>query len=76
MTTVMLVDDSATMLMSLESILTKAGYAAETAGHGKEALDKLSKGLAIAQVAEHLGWRNPAGGLAVSYTRTGSSPPT
>ncbi|MEU4621483.1 hypothetical protein AB0G04_16110 [Actinoplanes sp. NPDC023801] len=37
MTTVMLVDDSATMLMSLKAILTKAGYAVETAGHGKEA---------------------------------------
>lgn len=45
MTTVMLVDDSATMLMSLKSILTKAGYTVETAGHGKEALDKLNKGV-------------------------------
>src|ERR1044071_6749130 len=45
MTTVMLVDDSATMLMSLKSILTKAGYSVETAGHGKEALDKLGKGV-------------------------------
>jgi two-component system chemotaxis response regulator CheY len=45
MTTVMLVDDSATMLMSLKSILTKAGYTVETAAHGKEALDKLGKGV-------------------------------
>ncbi|GAA2624601.1 response regulator [Dactylosporangium fulvum] len=45
MTTVMLVDDSATILMSLKSILTKAGYAVETAGHGREALDKLGGGL-------------------------------
>ena len=45
MTTVMLVDDSATMLMSLKSILTKAGFTVETAGHGKEALDKLGKGV-------------------------------
>src|SRR5690348_13297931 len=45
MTTVMLVDDSATMLMSLKSILTKAGFSVETAGHGKEALDKLGKGV-------------------------------
>ncbi|GIF10312.1 response regulator [Actinoplanes teichomyceticus] len=45
MTTVMLVDDSATMLMSLKAILTKAGYAVETAGHGKEALDKLGRGV-------------------------------
>ena len=45
MTTVMLVDDSATMLMSLKSILTKAGYTVETAGHGKEAMEKLAKGV-------------------------------
>ena len=45
MTTVLLVDDSATMLMSLKAILSKAGYAVETAGHGKEALDKLGKGI-------------------------------
>jgi two-component system, chemotaxis family, chemotaxis protein CheY len=45
MTTVLLVDDSATMLMSLKSILTKAGYAVETAGHGKDAMDKLGKGI-------------------------------
>ncbi|WP_433618395.1 response regulator [Dactylosporangium sp. CA-139114] len=45
MTTVMLVDDSATMLMSLKTILTKAGYQVETAGHGREALDKLNTGL-------------------------------
>ena len=45
MTTVMLVDDSATILMSLKSILTKAGFTVETAGHGKEALDKIGKGL-------------------------------
>jgi len=45
MTTVLLVDDSATMLMSLKSILTKAGFAVETAGHGKEALARLSSGV-------------------------------
>ena len=45
MTTVMLVDDSATMLMSLKLILTKAGYGVETAAGGKEALGKLTGGL-------------------------------
>jgi two-component system chemotaxis response regulator CheY len=45
MTTVLLVDDSATMLMSLKTILTKAGFAVETAGHGKEAMGKLGTGL-------------------------------
>ena len=45
MTTVMLVDDSATMIMSLKMILTKAGYGVETAADGKEALGKLAGGL-------------------------------
>jgi two-component system chemotaxis response regulator CheY len=45
MTTVMLVDDSTTILMSLKMILVKAGYAVETAGDGKEALGKLTGGL-------------------------------
>lgn len=45
MKTVMLVDDSATILMSLTSILTKAGFAVETAGHGQEALAKVVGGL-------------------------------
>jgi two-component system, chemotaxis family, chemotaxis protein CheY len=45
MATVMLVDDSATMLMSLKAILVKAGYAVETAADGKLALSKLTGGL-------------------------------
>jgi two-component system chemotaxis response regulator CheY len=45
MTTVLIVDDSATMLMSLKAILTKAGYSVESAVHGKDALEKLSKGV-------------------------------
>jgi two-component system chemotaxis response regulator CheY len=45
MATVLLVDDSTTMLMSLTSILKKAGYTVETAGHGKEALDKIGRGV-------------------------------
>ena len=45
MKTVMLVDDSATMLMSLKTILTKSGFAVETAGDGREGLDKVTKGL-------------------------------
>ncbi len=45
MKTVMLVDDSATILMSLTSVLTKAGYGVETARHGQEALDKVAKGI-------------------------------
>ena len=45
MTTVMLVDDSATMLMSLKTILTKSGFAVETAADGREGLEKVQKGL-------------------------------
>jgi two-component system, chemotaxis family, chemotaxis protein CheY len=45
MTTVMLVDDSPTMLMSIKSILTKQGLAVETAADGQEALDRVKSGL-------------------------------
>jgi two-component system chemotaxis response regulator CheY len=45
MKTVMLVDDSATILMSLKSILSKAGFSVETAAHGAEALAKVTGGL-------------------------------
>ncbi len=45
MTMIMLVDDSRTILMSLTSVLTKAGYRMETAGNGREALDKVTAGL-------------------------------
>lgn len=38
---IFLVDDSATILMSMNSILTQAGYQVETAANGEEALQKL-----------------------------------
>ncbi len=44
MKTVMLVDDSPTILMSMESILTKAGYNVAKASDGTEALGKLRAG--------------------------------
>jgi two-component system, chemotaxis family, chemotaxis protein CheY len=43
--TILIVDDSATMLMSLNSILSMGGYEVETATNGKLALDKLQAGL-------------------------------
>lgn len=43
--TVLCVDDSTTVLLSLSAILTKAGYAAEKAISGDEALNKLKGGL-------------------------------
>jgi two-component system chemotaxis response regulator CheY len=43
--TILIVDDSATMLMSLKSILSMAGYEVESATNGQLALDKLQGGL-------------------------------
>ncbi|MBS1191450.1 MAG: two-component system sensor histidine kinase/response regulator [Rhodocyclaceae bacterium] len=45
MKTIFLVDDSATILLSISNILTKAGYGTEKAGSGEEALKKLTGGL-------------------------------
>jgi two-component system chemotaxis response regulator CheY len=42
--TIMLVDDSPTILMSISSILVKAGMTVETCKDGKEALDRLNGG--------------------------------
>ncbi|MTJ79421.1 MAG: response regulator [Telmatospirillum sp.] len=44
--TILLVDDSATILMSMESILGKAGFKIEKASSGEEALNRLDQGLA------------------------------
>lgn len=44
MKTIMLVDDSATILLSISSILTKAGYAVLTASDASEGLDKFNAG--------------------------------
>lgn len=41
MKTVLCVDDSTTILLSLSAILTKAGYGVEKASSGEEALTKL-----------------------------------
>jgi two-component system chemotaxis response regulator CheY len=43
--TILIVDDSATMLMSLKSSLALGGYQVESANNGQEALDKLNAGL-------------------------------
>ncbi|MGA9673013.1 MAG: response regulator [Terracidiphilus sp.] len=43
--TILVVDDSATMLMSLKATLTMAGFEVETANHGQSALDKLNAGI-------------------------------
>ncbi len=43
--TVLVVDDSATMVVSLKTTLAMSGFAVETAGNGQAALDKLKAGL-------------------------------
>jgi two-component system, chemotaxis family, chemotaxis protein CheY len=43
--TIFLVDDSATMLMSLSEILQKAGFKVETAADGAEALSQFKAGV-------------------------------
>jgi two-component system chemotaxis response regulator CheY len=43
--TILVVDDSATMVLSLKTTLTMHGFQVETAGHGQAALDKLNSGL-------------------------------
>lgn len=43
--TIFLVDDSATILLSISNILQKAGYATEKAANAEEALKKFNSGL-------------------------------
>ena len=45
MKTIFLVDDSATILLSISGILSKAGYATEKAASGEEALKKFQSGV-------------------------------
>ncbi|HTY04681.1 MAG TPA: response regulator [Rhodocyclaceae bacterium] len=44
MKTILLVDDSATVLISIANILTKAGYGVDKAGNAQEALTKFQGG--------------------------------
>ena len=47
MSTIMLVDDSATILLTVSSILGKAGYRVEQAANAEDALKKLDTGVNI-----------------------------
>ena len=47
MSTIMLVDDSATILLSISIILTKAGYTVEKAANAELALQKFNAGVKI-----------------------------
>ena len=45
MTAILVLDDSATMVMRLSRILKSAGYEVETASNGKEGMTKLAGGM-------------------------------
>lgn len=47
MKTIFLVDDSATILLSISNILAKAGYAVEKAGNAEEGLKKFQAGVKV-----------------------------
>jgi two-component system chemotaxis response regulator CheY len=47
MSTIMLVDDSATILLSISNILSKAGYTVEKASHAAEGLGKFKSGMKV-----------------------------
>ena len=47
MKTILLVDDSATILLSISNILTKAGYAVEKAANANEGLAKFNAGTKV-----------------------------
>lgn len=47
MKTILLVDDSATILLSISNILTKAGYAVEKAANANEGLAKFKSGIKV-----------------------------
>ena len=47
MQTILLVDDSTTILLSISSILGKAGYAVEKATNAEEALKKFNAGIKL-----------------------------
>jgi two-component system chemotaxis response regulator CheY len=54
MATVLLVDDSRTILMSISAVLTKSGYTVETAPDGTDALAKVKAGLRPAVILTDL----------------------
>lgn len=47
MSTIMLVDDSATILLSISSILSKAGYSVEKAANAEDALKKFNANIKV-----------------------------
>ena len=54
MSTVLVLDDSATMVMSLSNTLKGAGYDVETGANGKEGINKLNAGVKPALILTDL----------------------
>jgi two-component system chemotaxis response regulator CheY len=54
MPTILLVDDSRTILMSISAVLTKSGYTVETAPDGTDGLAKVKAGLKPAVILTDL----------------------
>ena len=54
MASILLIDDSRTILMSISAVLTKSGYTVETAPDGTDALAKVKAGLRPAVILTDL----------------------
>ncbi|GAB0114410.1 response regulator [Acidisoma sp. C75] len=54
MASILILDDSAAMVMNLAQILSKAGYEVTTAGNGREGITELSNGLKPAVILTDL----------------------
>ncbi len=67
--TIMIVDDSATMLMSLEGMLSKSGYGVAKATSGEQAYDMLKGGLKPALVITDLNMGEMSGIELIRGTR-------
>ena len=52
---IFLVDDSATILLSISNILTKAGFETEKAANAEEALRKFQSGVRASALGHHMG---------------------
>ena len=67
--TILIVDDSATMLMSVKSTLTMNGFAVETAADGQLALDKLKGGLKPNLILTDINMPNMGGLELIKHAR-------
>ena len=52
MSVILVLDDSATMVMSLSHILKGAGYEVETGMNGREGINKLGEGIKLSVVKQ------------------------